>query len=527
MAADPAALDRTAAALRALFRGDGAPAEGAWAAGAVEALVRGRWRVLRLGGSEPAPGFLDPGFAAAAAAGDRAVALRSLGLAAPVPGVSPRTLDNRRTLREGRKSLLCPFTGAVVAARAALGREWFLQHGPGGEPCLASQLSPVMVNVNTEAFWVFPERDLILLARDAHPEERVRAETARRLDLCLRHAPALARHIAGAGAGPARVAATDFPCPHMSHNLWNLQTGWANLLSDPADLARIDRLFRFRGQDFFGAVGELYPEAKADPARTILAVDDDEHVFRQMLRHGLLLATVKDEHVTPDLADRILRRARRVVGEAALAEVAALRARARPLVVITIRLDNRAWIEQPEGFVALFAALRGEFPGIGVVVDGLSGDTPKGWTTGWMSLEAEQAVAGRIMAGLEAAGIPSVSAVGRRFAEALLLQDAADLFIAPSGSGMALYKWISNRPGLAFSNRFVLREGEGANWALRVWHNPAFRADVVPTVHLAPECVTDVAVPGREEAGRANFHLDWQDLHRAAVPLIRTVLGEG
>jgi hypothetical protein len=518
-------LDATEAAIRALFAGDHAPAEGGDPA-SVEALLRSRWRVLRLGpgkaATDPALGFLAPAFRKAAAEGDRAVALRSLGLSAPAEGVSPRTLDNLRTLRTGTKHLLCPFTGRTEPARCSLGREWYLRLGPDGAVCLASQRSPVMANANTESFWVFPDRGLILLSRNAHPEERVLAETAKLLGLCLRHAPAVARHIAEAGAwGPARVAVTDFPCPHMGHNLWNLQTGWAKLLATAEAASWADRFLCFGGQNFFGELGELFPEAPGGGG-PVVTVADDEQILREMLGSGLLLATVKDEHISPDLARRILRRARAACDPAFLAEVAALRAAARPLVVVTVRLDNRAWLEQGEGWVALFRALQEDFPGIGVILHGLSRDTTKGWTTAWMSLEAERKVAERILAGLSGR-MPVVSAVGGRFAEAIVLQDAADLFIAPAGSGMALYKWISNLPGLAISNRFVLQEGTGANWALRVFHNPAFRPDVVETRHLAPALVTDEPVAERD-AGRANFHLDWRDLHAASVPLIREVL---
>src|SRR5271155_4490429 len=110
------------------------------------------------------------------------------------------------------------------------------------------------------------------------------------------------------------------------------------------------------------------------------------------------------------------------------------------------------------------------------------------------------------------------------FAEILILIEAADMFIAPSGSGMALYKWICNMPGLAFSNRSVLDETSPYRWPLRVFHDRTFRHDLVPTVHLPHQLVTD----GEAERGhitRANFHLDWNDMYPISLRVLEDYFG--
>jgi hypothetical protein len=307
----------------------------------------------------------------------------------------------------------------------------------------------------------------------------------------------------------------------MSHNLWNVQTGWENLFAR-CGAQGISRFFLFADQSFFGDLCELFPDFVPDRNR-ISWVDNNGQIFREMLKNDYLLFTVKDEHFTKEFAARILAWARRACGAEFLAEVAQFRAAADPIVVTTIRLDNREWIEQRAGFPALFGKLRAEFPRLGLVIDGLSSDTNKGWTTHWMSMAADLAMAAAIRENLPP-DMPVLFSVGRKFAESVVLNDTADLFIAPSGSGMALYKWISNMPGLAFSNKTVLDE-EHPYWSLRVWHNPNFRADIVPTTHLASRLVTDGEV-ARGHHSRANFHLDWADLYEPAAQEIKRVIAE-
>ena len=86
---------------------------------------------------------------------------------------------------------------------------------------------------------------------------------------------------------------------------------------------------------------------------------------------------------------------------------------------------------------------------------------------------------------------------------------------------MTLYKWISNLPGLTFSNRAVLARISQRTWThLRVWDNPRFRHDVVPTAHLSGDVVMDVE-SARGHVSRANFHLDWIDLYEASAAFVR------
>jgi hypothetical protein len=113
--------------------------------------------------------------------------------------------------------------------------------------------------------------------------------------------------------------------------------------------------------------------------------------------------------------------------------------------------------------------------------------------------------------------MPVVFGGGRTFAESLVLMNAADMFIAPTGTGVGLYKWLCNLPGLAFSNRSVLDDQSLTRWSPGVWRDSTYRHDLVPTVHLSNDLVTDWEI-ARGHMTRANFHVDWVDIYKAVSP---------
>ncbi len=515
-----AANDPIEEALLALFLHRQAPAPSP--AGEADCLdmLRARYAFVdlhRASPDDPRLAFLAPGFRQAALGGHRVLAEASIPSSLRVADdASTRSRGIAAATASGTGSLLSPFTGQVEPVRTSIGREWFV-HRHGDDLCLASQLSGTMVVVDAETMWVFPQRRLILHIPAAVDVVAVEQETSRMFSRCLKYGTQFAAYLAREDGPPRGIALSDFFCPHIAHNLWNLQTGWANTLR-LAKPGGIGEIITFGGQNFFGSVDELFPDGVGSCPVTTVSSDDE--VFLHMMEHNLLLFTVKDEFFTLDFVGRVLARARRHCSAEFLQEVEALRQAAKPLVVTTVRLDNRAWVEQREGFPALFDRLRADYPQIGLVLDGLSSDTAKGWTTMRMSLDAELEMAGDIKRQLP--DMPVWFSVGRTIAESIVLVDAADLFVAPTGSGMTLYKWLSNLPGLAFSNRATLDDNSPDHWILRVWHNPAFRPDIAPTKHLPFHLVQDDLAPG-EHHTRANFRLDWNDLYHATVPIIETL----
>jgi len=78
--------------------------------------------------------------------------------------------------------------------------------------------------------------------------------------------------------------------------------------------------------------------------------------------------------------------------------------------------------------------------------------------------------------------------------------------VAPIGSGMALYKWLTNKPGVAFSNRFALDPATPDRWSMMVFEH--YRENIRPMLCVPLAAVTDLESERHGIANRANFTLD-------------------
>ncbi|MDC7676491.1 hypothetical protein [Asticcacaulis machinosus] len=424
--------------------------------------------------------------------------------------VSPRTEVNLYALASGFKPLLNPFTGLVSSCKSSLGREWYYLN-EGCDFCLVSELSQPMAFMGVEGLWVFPQKKLILWYWNGYPERDVIRHVASLLRGLLLSGDKV-RHYLATDAN-RKLAITDFNCPHMGHNFWNVMTGWSNLLQN-SPLHHADFIVEHDNQNFFGFISEVFGDLLKDEA--YFKANNDEEMRNFLFSNNAFSITVKDENISDFLNGKILAYARTQVSKEFLEKCESLKRNSKPLLLITIRLDNRAWLNQNEGWAALILKLKETFPMLAIVVDGLSSDAVKGWTTGWMSLDAEVVIADKIAADIDNQ-LPIIFGVGRPFFEGLILCDYADVYIAPLGTGMVCYKWICNKPGIAFSNSAALNN-EHQQAPLRVWDN--FGESVIPSNYLPMDRVIDVEFV-RDDPTRANFTMEWADLHDFAQPLLR------
>ncbi|MFG1411939.1 tetratricopeptide repeat protein [Xanthobacter sp. VTT E-85241] len=459
-----------------------------------------------------APAFLD-----AAAAGPRNLAASSLrdggeGAWWSDPAAEPRVRDVLESVYGRAKPVLSPFSGNVGFSTHSLAPECFLL-SEGGNVCLVIQWTDTD-QASADHCWVFPAKGIVI----AFPFQRVQPKSLFP-QLFGVFSALLAREDefrAYLSAPPRTIAVSEFMCPHIGHYIWNCVSGW-------------DPFFRHGGAaltDFYvvhdhvrmlGSVGELYEDEVAKSPLGVKALRPNEDPVDLILRHGALLLTIKNRFVSADLATRVVKWAYRNCSEEFLTKARAFRASCEPMVLITIRLDNRCWVEQGTGWIELIKALKGEFPRIGFLLDGLNRGTVQGWTHALMSLEAEEKISDPIV---DACGDDGriFNSIGCTIAESLVLADLADCFIAPVGAGMAKYRWIANLPGVAFSN---VAFSQAQSFDGRLYDH--FREGAVAAVHVAPEDVRDV----QERLGvasRANFSMDWQALHRLAVPFLADLL---
>ncbi len=419
------------------------------------------------------------------------------------PTISLRMKEVAATVLLGGKPVLCPFTGDRDLARDTINLHTFL-HRKNGRSCIIFS-DPDISIAPADSAWFFPDLGVLLThGWNMRPEVDLATTMQRVLDNVHEVNSYLS-------TDERVVMVSEEGEGHIGHYIWNVISGWDQLfrLTKPKE---IDIVTSYDGGHFFGGVTELYGNELRSVGR-VIRVPRREDAYAAMLAHRGLSLILRNQYVTQDLAQRVQAWCQGHVSEAFLAARAEFRRLADPLLMITIRLDNRTWIEQETGFAELINSLAAEHPRLGVVIDGLNALPPGTQTFVPMSLANEQAVADRIIAACP--GVRFVNSVGCTPAESVLWCTAIDVFAAPIGAGLAKSRWIANKPGVGFSNRTFLADG---HFEGRLYSH--FREQPSTMLYVGREHVSDVDGGHHGMIGRANFSMDW----RAPLAKLRMLL---
>ena len=409
------------------------------------------------------------------------------------PTISLRVKEVAATLLLGGKPILCPFTGDRDLARDTINLHTFL-HRKNGRTCIIFS-DPDISLAPADSAWFFPDLNILLtFGWNMRPEIELATTLQRVLDNI--------RDVESYLADPERkVMISEEGMGHIGHYIWNVISGWKHLF-DLADAGLISVLTSYQHAHFFGGVTELY-ENEIKPIAHVLRLIDRTEAFGAMLKHRGMSLILRDRNVTHDVAQRVQAWCMEHVPGEFLSMLASFRKTADPIVMITIRLGNRAWIEQENGFIQIITALKAEYSGLGIIIEGLNAPPPGTSTFATMSITSEQAIAERIIA-----ACPTVNfcnAVGCTPAEGVLWCTVIDAFLAPIGAGLAKSRWISNKPGVGYSNRTFLEEGHFEGYLYS-----HFREEPSAMLYVGREHISDVDDGNHGQIGRANFSMDWR-----------------
>ncbi len=152
---------------------------------------------------------------------------------------------------------------------------------------------------------------------------------------------------------------------HIGHHIWNIISGWAPLFSlVPPE--RINIITSYRNWQIFGGVTELYPDYVMRVG-SVVRPESADTVYELMLERRAISLVLIDGYTTSAGAERIVDWSRQHCTSAFHAEVEAFRRSAFPLVMITIRTDNRAWTDQQNGIACLINELARDYPQLGAI----------------------------------------------------------------------------------------------------------------------------------------------------------------
>lgn len=421
---------------------------------------------------------------------------------------SPRSRSVARGLRKAAKASLCPFSGVIEDVTISLGKDWYL-HRHEGRVCLISEASEVMTFMHGDCLWVFPHERTVVWQTSGYGVDSIKSNVARLFARLLANADAVKASIS-CSVGSRPLALSDFWCPHIGHYLWNAVSAWHNALA-LAQGVSIARLWIYEGQAFFAPLPDIVAPL-IPPGAATQGVHDEDAFFKESVESGELLFTVKDDYLRTELVERIIALCREQCDPAFVERARAFKAQHRPIILFTLRLGNRAWINQENGWPDFVRRILESYPNAAFVIDGMNSDTTKAWTTSWMSLEQEVDMAQSIVRQI-GPETPVMTAVGGKLCESVHLCELIDCFVSPAGTGMIVYKWLTNKPGLSFSNTVVMNPAHGFG-NLRVWDR--YRDDIVAADYMPIEHITDVEVM-HDDPSRTNFLLDGRVLAEVAL----------
>lgn len=422
------------------------------------------------------------------------------------PRLSGRVKDVAAALLLGGKPILCPFTGTRALVRDCLDLHTFL-HRHDGRTCIVLPDWRISQYASDRS-WYFPDGNLILVSIPHFDGRFALIRTAARV---------MANHerVSAYLAAPDRtLMVSEDSMSHIGHHIWNVISGWASLFSlVPPEL--IDTVTSYRAWQIFGGVTELYPDYAARVG-SIARPGSQDAVYELMLDRRAVSLVLVDGHTTQAGAERIVDWSRQHCDHAFLTEVEALRQSTFPLVMITIRTDNRAWTGQQDGIACVINELALDYPRLGIVFDGINTGMEQLATHGLMSLDDEQVIAASIMQACQ--NVRFHNTLGCLPHESIMLAVTIDAFMAPVGAGLAKTRWIANKPGVGYSNATFLQPGNCEGFLY-----DRFRDDLVPMRYVDHSEVQDIEETRHGEKSRANFTMSWGAPLRELKALLQTI----
>ncbi|MGQ0622926.1 MAG: hypothetical protein ACT4QA_23970 [Panacagrimonas sp.] len=300
--------------------------------------------------------------------------------------------------------------------------------------------------------------------------------------------------------------------PPFPHHLWNELPGVQRLFESGL-LKNARRIYAC--DEPLGPIEELYPELKGR-----VQCCRRSEAMREVLQQHLVLVRPGSLLIPGTVIQRVMRVAESRASPAARDLVRRLSRRGKPVLGITLRLNNRRWVSQRNGIVSLIKALhRRELP-FEVILFGFSlvhGHVPDPRLD--VMLAEERALCRYIER--RCPEVPITSLVGESIFDCTVLARYLDFYVANHGTIQHKIGWFSDCPGIVHANRLTIER------SVSFFATMVANLEGIPPSYIPLESVRDVGpdppVPATQ--GRPNlqdYDFDWRELLAPAIRALRT-----
>ena len=318
--------------------------------------------------------------------------------------------------------------------------------------------------------------------------------------------------------------------PHVGHHLWD-ELGGLDFLRASGHLRQIDRVhIRPCATETYHRVEDIFP-------------DLDGKVHRHKQEWDLASAALSDHEFTVPYGGRYVsgHLAERIAALSKTASASFVDAIERDSqgsalkLLIGLRLENRCWIDQQDGYVRIIEHLAQTFGSIAVVFDGHNssidesqgairsyGERGSPQTTGedMSCVGQETALVANVRAAIAARGLGErvfiTDTLSMPVAHSVVAAIWCDFFLSHWGAGLAKYKWIANKPGMIITNNAMLARSAKKSSDLFLYDTERNREDASSSAYISIDMVEDV--PGTEhqlvKLEGSSFHCFRVDMDR-------------
>ncbi len=270
--------------------------------------------------------------------------------------------------------------------------------------------------------------------------------------------------------------------PNLAHEVWNSLSG-VERLAQAGMLGELEELVVF-GSEFYGSVQSVFPETAA---LQFLHIEGRTLFDPAPFSVDTLVLPIGGWFIVDELRNRIAEHANASASERTrdwFSDVG--RGRPGPIVWFGIRTNDKAWLDQASGIVAVMGAVREAFADARFVLDGFSLPVGKDVTSAdWVSERASlRALASTIVAG---GGGPSQvhDLTDMSLADATYASLQITAYVCPLGTSQHKAAWISGKPGIVY--------GSPAWERVSIGERPgSFEAESVPIPVYVPSSSTVV-----------------------------------
>jgi hypothetical protein len=330
---------------------------------------------------------------------------------------------------------------------------------------------------------------------------------------------------------------------HIGHHLWDELSGLTALIK-VVGIEAIERLVvRPVRTEIYLPLDQIYPYLSGRVERP-----DSMRVFGLSILEGSAnVVPLLGRHIPADLCEIILHKSR-AAASTLLNRLERLKGPSSTLrIAIGLRVENRCWIRQEEGYLELTRKLLEQYPQIVVIVDGHNSHHKE--NNGYFKSYSESlSISGvenkpstvqeeeRIFAflrehftklGLDER-VKLISTIGMPVYNSIAATDWCDLFLSHWGAGLAKYKWICNKPGIIITNN-VMSSGEYyKSKDLLIYDDPKLRKGQIPSTFVDSGLITDLVYPQGQivpvnQPSSSSFDCDPVAFADSLVPIISKI----